>query len=69
MLIYQFVEENKLLPVHQSGSRSNDSCVNQLLLTVHNFSKAFDAYPTLETRTVFSDMSKAFDKVWHQGLI
>ena len=37
---------------------------------VHNLlKKAFDAYPTLETCGVFLDMSKAFDKVWHQGLI
>ena len=31
--------------------------------------KAFDAYPTPDARGVFLDMSKAFDKVWHQGLI
>ena len=64
--LYEYVEENKLLSVHQSGFRSNDSCVNQLLSIVHNLYKAFDAYPT---RGVFLDMSKAFDKVWHQGLI
>ena len=63
------VEGNKLLSVHQSGFRCNDSCVNQLLSIVHNIYKAFDAYPTLETRGVFLDMSKAFDKVWHEGLI
>ena len=66
--LYEYVEE-KLLSVHQSGFWSNDSCVNQLLLIVHNLYKAFDAYPTLETCGVFLDMSKAFDKVWHQGLI
>ena len=64
--LYEYVEENKLLSVHQSGFRSNDSCVNQLLSIVHNLYKAFDAYPT---RGLFLDMSKAFDKVWHQGLI
>ena len=67
--LYEYVGENKLLSVHQSGFRCNDSCVNQLLSIVHNLYKAFDAYPTLETRGVFLDMSKAFDKVLHQALI
>ena len=49
--------------------RSNDSCVNQLMSIVLNLYKAFDAYLTLETCGVFLDMSKAFGKVWHQGLI
>lgn len=29
----------------------------------------FDAYPTLETRGIFLDMSKALGKVWHMELI
>ena len=67
--LFEYVEENKLLSVHQSGFPSNDSCVNLLLSIVHNLYKAFDAYLTLETCGVFLDMSKAFGKVWHQGLI
>ena len=35
---------------------------------VHKLYKALDAYPTLETCGVFLDMSKAFEKVWHEGL-
>ena len=68
-VLYKYLEENKQLSVHQSGLRSSNSCVNQLLSFVHKLYKAFDAYPTLETRVVFLDMFKAFDKVWHQGLI
>ena len=67
--LYQFLEEHNLLSVHQSGFHCNDSCINQLLFIVHTLYKAFDAYPTLDTRGVFLDMSKAFDKVWHEGLI
>ena len=67
--LYEYIEENKLPSVHQSGFRSNDSCANQLLSIAHNLYKFFDAYPTLETRGVFLDMSKAFDKVWRQELI
>ena len=67
--LYEYVEENKLLLMHQSGFRSNKSCVNQLLSVNHNLYKGFDAYSTLKTRGVFFDMSKVFEKVWHQGLI
>ena len=67
--VYKYLEEQKLLSADQSGFRENDSCVNQLLSIVLNIYSAFDAYPTLESRGVFLDMSKAFDKVWHEGLI
>ena len=67
--LYEYAEEIKVLSVHQSDFRSNNSFVNQLLSIVYNLYKAFDAYPTLESRGVFLDMSKAFDKVWHQRLI
>ena len=33
-----------------------------------NLNQDFDAYPTHETHSVFLDMSKTFDKVWHKGL-
>ena len=65
--LYKNLQDNKL--VHQSGFQSNESCVNQLLSTVNDLYKASDPYPTLETCGVFLDMSKAFDKVWHKGLI
>ena len=55
--------------MHQSGFRSNNSCVNHLLFIIHNLYKSFNAYPTLETCGALLDMCKAFDKVWHQGLI
>ena len=37
--------------------------------TVHKLYQAFDAYPMLETKGVFLDMVKVFDKAWHEGLI
>ena len=30
---------------------------------------SFDCNPSLEVRSVFLDISKAFDKVWHEGLL
>ena len=35
----------------------------------HNIFSSFDCNPTLETRAVFLDISKAFDEVWHKGLL
>ena len=42
---------------------------DQLLSITHEIFEAFDCNPTLEVRSVFLDISKAFDKVWHEGLI
>ena len=67
--LHQFLEEHKLLLIHRSGFRSSDSCFNQLLFVVDTLYKAFDAYPTLDAREVFLDICKAFDNVWHGGLI
>ena len=61
--------KNKLLSLHHSGFRANDSCVDQLLFIDHNIYTAFNEYPTLESCGVFLDMSIVFDKVWHEGLI
>ena len=67
--IYMFLSEEKLLNPNQSGFRPSDSCINQLIEITHEIFKAFDCNPPLEVRSVFLDISKAFDKVWHEGLI
>ena len=67
--IFNFVIQNNLLNSYQSGFRPNDSCFNQLISITHNNYRAFDANPSLEVRDVFLDLSKAFDKVWHEGLL
>ena len=43
--------------------------VNQLLAISREIFEAFDCNPSLEVRSVFLDISKAFDKVWHEGLL
>ena len=68
--IYHFLLEERLLNPNHSGFRLSDSCINQLPGITHEIFKAFDcSNPTLEVRSVFLDISKAFDKVWHQGLL
>ena len=66
---YNFISEENLLNHNQSGFRPSDYCVNQLLSITHKIFKAFDCNPTLEVRPVFLDISKAFDKVWHECLL
>ena len=67
--IYSFLDREKLLNTNQSGFRSFDSCVNQLLTINHEIFSLFDCNPSLEVRSIFLDFSKAFDKVWHEGLV
>ena len=67
--IYSFLLEEKLLNPNQSGFRPSDSSVNQLLAITHEIFEAFVCNPPLEVRSVFLDISKAFDKVWHKGLL
>ena len=62
------MEENLLNP-NQSGFRLADSCINQLLAITNEIFEAFDCNPSLEVRSVSLDISKAFDKVWHEGLL
>ena len=60
---------NNLITKNQSGFRPGDSTTNQLLYLVNEIHKAFDDPKCLEIRAVFLDISKAFDKVWHDGLL
>ena len=61
--------EETLLNPNQSGFRPSDSCINQLLAITHEIFEAFDCNPALEVRSVFLDISEAFDKLWHEGLL
>ena len=65
----KFIEENSLFCSNQSGFRKTDSRLNQLLSIVYEIYEYFDNFPFLETRSECLDMSKAFDRVQHEGLI
>ena len=67
--LFSHLERENLLNPNQSGFRPGDSTINQLLSIIHSIHSAFDCNPILEVRSVFLDISKAFDKVWHEGLI
>ena len=65
--VYPCLIDSNLISSHQSGFKGGDSCMNQLLSITHEIYKSFDE--GFEVRRVFLDISKAFDRVWHDGLI
>ena len=67
--LYCYLNANNLITKNQSGFRPGDSTTNQLLYLVNEIHLAFEVPKSLELRAVFLDISKAFDKVWHEGLI
>ena len=64
-----FFLQNKLFTPCQSGFIPGESCFSQLLSITHEIYKSFDCHPPTDIRDTFLDMSKAFNKVWHEGLI
>ena len=66
---YSYLNVNNLITKNHSGFRPGDSTTNQLLYLVNEIHQAFENPKSLEVRAVFLDNSKAFDKVWHDGLI
>ena len=65
--LYAYLHRNNLITKNQSGFRPGDSTTNQLLYLLDEIHQAFDNTKSLEA--VFLDISKAFDKVRHDGLI
>ena len=59
--IYDFLSGNNLLTPNQSGFRSGNSCINQLLSINQENLNAFDKGH--EVRGILLDISKVFDKV------
>ena len=64
--MFSFFLANNLLAPNQSGFKPGDSCINQLLSITHEIYSSFD--DGFEVRCVFLDISKAFDKVWYEGI-
>ena len=54
-----------LLPIFLSG----DSCLAQLLSIIHGIHTNFDSNPPVDMRGDLLDISKAFDRVYHKGLL
>lgn len=65
--IFNFFRDHNIITTLQSGFVAGDSTVNQLLDLYNTLCKALDEGK--EVRAIFCDVSKAFDRVWHKGLL
>ena len=65
--IFNFLLDNSLIYKYQSGFMRGHSTVHQLIEIYHNICLSLENREVM--CTVFCDISKAFDKVWHRGLL
>ena len=67
--MFNFFRQSNLFTKCQSGFIPGDSCVAQLLSITHEIYQSFDCSTTRDGKRVLLNISKAFDKVWHEGLL
>lgn len=65
--MYAFLKSNNLLSLWQSGFRDSDNTVYQLIRMYNDWTFTLDKHQS--TGVIFLDLRKAFDRVWHQGLL
>ena len=65
--IVNYLMTNNIITDSQSGFTQGDSTIYQLLGIYDDFCGALDK--NIRTQAIFFDISKAFDKVWHRGLL
>ena len=65
--VYNYCAQHQVFTPFQSGFIQGDSTTYQLINLYDSFCEAVDNGK--EVRVVFLDISKAFDRVWHRGLL
>jgi hypothetical protein len=65
--LYEYCVSNELLISKNSGFKRNDYTNNQLIAITQNIYRSLDSGKDVCAN--FLDVSKVFDKVWHEGLI
>ena len=65
--ILKFTNANRIINIYQSGFRSHHQTKDQILRLVHAVKAGFNR--NQKTGAVLIDIEKAFDKVWHKGLL
>lgn len=67
--ILSFTAQNNIIIDEQFGFRSGHSCVQQVHRITEHVLDGFSRFSGLKTGAIFLDVAKAFDKVWHNGLV
>ena len=65
--LYNFLEKNNLIPIQQSGFRNKRGTTDNLLFITQKIKEAINR--GRRACGIFFDISKAFDRVWHAGVI
>jgi hypothetical protein len=65
--LYNYFRDHFLITIWQSGFLPGSSTITQLTEIYDQFCNAVNSGK--EIRVVFLDISKAFDRVWHRGLL
>ena len=67
MDLYPYFTLNNILSSSNSGFKKNDSAINRLLIILDQIYRGIDSHK--EVLMILLDISKAFDRVWHSGLL
>ena len=67
--LFNHFPQSQLLTKCQSGFLPGNLCISQLLCIVHEINLSFDCDPTIDVSGIFLYISKAFDKIWHEGIL
>ena len=65
--LFNYLHGNNLISMNQSRFTPGDSTTNQLVSIYHDVCTSLDNQRDIQL--IFFDISKAFDKMWHKGLL
>lgn len=65
--LYKFLEENNLICAEQSGFRSRRRTTDNLIFMTQKISESLNRKK--KVCSLFFDISQAFDKTWHNGIL